>query len=393
MKLRNYQSVFFVLVLSLFLSSMTVGTDSRNLAILMTDISHPSSVLWFDDFENETMTLDQWIFEGYNPTYGWGCPANVSVSNGMLYSTGPIINYLFHNSTTTTGTWSLDVFLDYDFDYTLISFTSNYYNEPGTIGGRLGYVISLYTSGAKIHVELGYWVPDPAGSIHDEIDTYSFNRTSGWIHIDITRQPDKYLYAYLNGTLILQGKDSRWSTSEYFAVETYADSYFIFDNITVSDSIDIDKASPHWIEPLVDQEIAGGDDFHYSLHAYDYAGLDSWWIGDSTHFAIDQEGNLTSIGLLPIGYYKVEVFVNDTNGNVLSGTFNLDVGGVGPSTTTGTSTSTTTTGTSTSTTTGTSTSTTTGTPDALAYMVLVISVGSSVVIIVVVLRIIWFKKP
>ncbi len=369
---RKYRTIFFAIVLGLLLSHIPVSSDSANLSILSTNNTQLSSEVWSDDFENETMTFNQWIFGGYNLTHGGECPANVSVTDGMLYATGPIINYMFHNSTTTTGTWSLDVFLEYDFSHTLISFTSNYYNNPEIIGGPHGYVVYLYPDGAIIHFTLAYWIPDLAGSILDEIDTYSFNRTSGWIHIDITRQPDSNMYVYLNGTLRLQGMDTRWSTSEYFALETHTDSYFIFDNVTVSDTVDIiDHVSPYWIEPLVDQSITEGDDFLYSLHADDYAGLDTWWVTDSTHFAIDQEGTLTSVSPLAVGNYNVEVFVNDTFGNVLSGNFNLDVSEV------------------------ITTTTTTGTPetlDPLTYVLLAISAGSGVVIIVVVLRIYLFKK-
>ncbi len=321
---RKYRTIFFAIVLGLLLSHIPVSSDSANLSILSTNNTQLSSEVWSDDFENETMTFNQWIFGGYNLTHGGECPANVSVTDGMLYATGPIINYMFHNSTTTTGTWSLDVFLEYDFSHTLISFTSNYYNNPEIIGGPHGYVVYLYPDGAIIHFTLAYWIPDLAGSILDEIDTYSFNRTSGWIHIDITRQSDNTTYVYHNGTLILEMVDTHVSNSEYFGL--VSDAYIIFDNITVSDTVDIiDHVSPYWIEPLVDQSITEGDDFLYSLHADDYAGLDTWWVTDSTHFAIDQEGTLTSVSPLAVGDYNVEVFVNDTFGNVLSGAFNVEV--------------------------------------------------------------------
>ncbi|MHA1614078.1 MAG: hypothetical protein ACTSW7_03780, partial [Candidatus Thorarchaeota archaeon] len=104
-----------------------------------------------------------------------------------------------------------------------------------------------------------------------------------------------------------------------------------------SDTVDIDKVSPHWTEPLVDQSINEGDDFLYSLHADDHAGLGTWWVTDSTHFAIDQEGNLTSVSPLAAGNYTVEVFVNDTLGNVLSGAFNVEVLPLPTNTSTGSS--------------------------------------------------------
>ncbi|MHA1389302.1 MAG: hypothetical protein ACTSWA_07930 [Candidatus Thorarchaeota archaeon] len=379
---QNRRKIVFGIVLCLFLSSISVSRNLAGYSIVQIDISQPSSVEWSDDFENETETLNQWLFTGYNRSHGVYATPNVTVSNGMLYSTGPTYNYMFHNSTTTVGTWSLDVFLGYDFNYLLISFMSVYQLDPEIIGGPDGYLVYLSPDASIIHFTLAYWVPDFGGNYPEEIDTYSFSRTSGWVHIDITRQADTNLNAYLNGTLRLQGMDTRASTSEHFAIEAIADSYFIFDNITVSDTVDIDKESPHWTEPLVDQLIIEGDDFHYSLHAYDSAGLDTWWVADSTHFSIDQEGNLTSIEPLPLGTYGIEVYVNDTFGNVLNGTFNLEIIELPPATTPSTPTATIS-----------STTTTNGTPlQLISVLIVVVSIGSLGVIVVVIVLIVRKKQ-
>lgn len=380
---KKHRLVILSLVLALFLLSMSGGTDSVNYAIFKNNNSQPCSTVWSDDFENETETLNQWLFAGYNSTHLADAIPNITLSEGMLYSTGPTRSYMFHNSTTIVGTWSLDVYIDYDFDYLYISFTSNYYRDPEIISGPTGYVVILEKDSSIIHTALAYWEPDMGSSWPDEIDTYSLNISSGWIHFDITRQPDSDMCVYLNGTLGLQGMDTRWSSSEYFALQAATDSYFIFDNITVSDTIDIDKASPHWTDPLADQLIIEGDDFHYSLHAYDSSGLDAWWVGDPTHFSIDQEGNLTSVEPLAAGNYNVEVSVNDTYGNVLSGTINLEVARL-PSTTSATGTPT-----------GTiyPTTTTGATPiQFITVLILTVSIGSVGIIVVMTALITRYRR-
>lgn len=324
------------LVLSILLSVSPISSHSQYSVTQTTDTFQPSAVVWSDDFENETLTLNQWLFLGYNNTIGGECVPNITVHNGMLYSTGPEINHMFHNSTTNTGTWSLDVFLEDGFRYIQIGFLAKYNFYPYIVAGPEGYIVYLFSNIDIIHFTLAYWVPDMAGSYPEDIDTFSFNKTSGWVHIDITRHPDGNLCVYLNRTLRLQALDTHWNTSEYFWLETEVDSDAIFDNVTVSDTVDIDKASPRWTEPLLDHTIQEGDDFRYSLHATDYSGLDTWWLNDTAHFAVDDAGVVTNVTSLQAGNYSVEVFVNDTLGNVLSGIFTLRVIGTSTSTTDGT---------------------------------------------------------
>jgi len=365
---QNRRMIVLGFVLCLFLSSISVSTNLAGFSRVKIDISQPSSVVWSDDFENVTKTLSEWTIDGIYID-GYEYIPNVTVSDGLLYSNlyfnGTGINLLTHNSTTATGTWSVDVFPGEDFVYVMIFFMSPYWSSD-YMGSPLGYTVIIDPS----QTILGYWDSDPAGNLLMTLDSASISMTTGWYHIDITRQSDDMMYVYIDGVLWLQGEDSTHHSSEHFRLKTYGQT--IFDNVTVSDTVDIiDHVSPYWIEPLVDQSITEGDDFLYSLHADDYAGLDTWWVTDSTHFAIDQEGTLTSVSPLAVGNYNVEVFVNDTFGNVLSGNFNLEVSEV------------------------ITTTTTTGTPetlDPLTYVLLAISAGSGVVIIVVVLRIYLFKK-
>ena len=321
---RKYRTIFFAIVLGLFLSQIPVSTDSVNLSFMRTNNSQLSSEVWSDDFENETMTLSQWTFGGMNYTdFDAEYTPNVTVSNGKLYSDGPDRNEVVHNSTITTGTWSLDVFLEDSNTYSdiLIVFMSPHF--VNSLFDAQGYVVNLYVWEEAFHIDL-YYISEGTALTSETIDGYQATSTSRWRHIDITRQLDGNMYVYLNGILRLQGMDTHVSTSEYFVL--VSTEYSIFDNVTVSDTVDIDKVSPHWTEPLVDQSINEGDDFLYSLHADDHAGLGTWWVTDSTHFAINQEGTLTSVSPLAAGNYTVEVFVNDTLGNVgNSSLVNFDV--------------------------------------------------------------------
>jgi len=317
---QNHRMIVFSFVLCLFLSSISVSTNLAGYSIVTIDISQPSSVVWSDDFENGTKTLSEWAvydryIDGEEPI-----TTNVTISNGLLYSSSypntSGINMLTHNSTTATGTWSVDVFPGEDFVFVMIFFMSPYWSSD-YLGDPLGYILLIEPG----QIRLGYWEPNPAGHLLMTLDSTSIPMTPGWRHIDITRQPDDMMYVYIDGVLWLQGKDSRHHSSEDFRLRTRGST--IFDNITVSDTIDIDRAPPYWTEPLINHIINEGDDFRYALHADDYAGIDTWWVNDIANFEVDDEGVISSVAPLPSGNYSVEVYVNDTLGNVLSGAFTI----------------------------------------------------------------------
>jgi hypothetical protein len=144
-----------------------------------------------------------------------------------------------------------------------------------------------------------------------------------------------------------------------------------------------DTTLPSWVTTPENQVIEYGEAFIYDLDATDLAGISTWWL-NSTDFAIDAEGIITNATVLAVGVYGLQIFVNDTHGNVLSGVITVTVDE--PTVTTTTTTTGTTTEPTTSTTSPTSPTTPTGTtPDGLDLMVFIAigGVGAIVVLIVV----------
>jgi len=90
--------------------------------------------------------------------------------------------------------------------------------------------------------------------------------------------------------------------------------------VTVQDTTD-----PVWVEVPANQVREYGITFLYDLDVSDYSSLDTWWLNDTVHFSITSDGTITSIVDLPVLQYGLQVFVNDTHGNVLSGSFSLAV--------------------------------------------------------------------
>jgi hypothetical protein len=82
-----------------------------------------------------------------------------------------------------------------------------------------------------------------------------------------------------------------------------------------------------WGELATSQFNEFGLDFRYDLNATSHAGISSWWLNDSIHFAVDQEGVIRNTRHLgPAGtVYGLQVSVNDTVGNELTTAFNVTV--------------------------------------------------------------------
>ncbi|TXT60169.1 MAG: hypothetical protein BAJALOKI2v1_130051 [Promethearchaeota archaeon] len=75
---------------------------------------------------------------------------------------------------------------------------------------------------------------------------------------------------------------------------------------------------PSWDEFPTDQIINVGDPFTYDVNASDVLGIDQYWINDTTDFQIDRDGKISNATVLSMGYYDLEINVNDTNGNIIS---------------------------------------------------------------------------
>jgi hypothetical protein len=81
---------------------------------------------------------------------------------------------------------------------------------------------------------------------------------------------------------------------------------------------------PTWDPTPTDQNVEYGSRFSYDLHAVDSAGIDYWWINDTTNFQIDsQTGLIEDKFVLPIDSYGIRVWVNDTLGETQTADFNV----------------------------------------------------------------------
>jgi hypothetical protein len=152
---------------------------------------------------------------------------------------------------------------------------------------------------------------------------YEIMDPTGWHHVDVTRDARGYFCVYLNNTLILEAVDTTVTTTSLFAF-AYAGA---FDNVVVSNTIDIDLAGPRYIDEPTDQIINEGEEFRYVINATDvhYVDPDSWTVNDTANFVIGRSGILHNATVLSPGVYGLEVSVSDSPGNTRTAIFSVTV--------------------------------------------------------------------
>jgi hypothetical protein len=83
----------------------------------------------------------------------------------------------------------------------------------------------------------------------------------------------------------------------------------------------------NWDGTPTGQDSEFGFVFRYDLNATSPAGIQRWWLNDSIHFVIDDDGVITSIAHLGSvnSTHGITVYVNDTVGNELSAAFSVTI--------------------------------------------------------------------
>jgi len=108
------------------------------------------------------------------------------------------------------------------------------------------------------------------------------------------------------------------ATARQYIIDTFG--WTISDGGEYDDDID-----PEWGEVPVNHTLDEGQAFSYQVSASDNVAIDSYWLNDTSTFSISLTGMITSTTNLEIGFYYLEVFVNDTSGNEISAAISIEV--------------------------------------------------------------------
>ncbi|UCE11115.1 MAG: hypothetical protein JSW61_04035 [Candidatus Thorarchaeota archaeon] len=316
-----FKRTIIVLLLLFGWNAGSTAYDSKTTREL--SVQDPS---WSDDFEDGN--FDGWTTYGAigSGSQGSELPSNFTVTNGAIMAQGENWNLAFHNSSVVYGTWSIDVYpVDREHNEILLPFILESHRVYDW--WKNGYIVQLVTGPYRYYTEptitLVRVIQWPVDIVW--LDEAPTGNMTGWQHIDITRDRSGHICVYLNGTLHLTTVDLLIRSSVLFGF--CGESGQGIDNVTVTnDLITIDKAPPIWIPTELDNKtIELNQPLRYDLNASDPSGIDSWWLNDTVRFAIDNEGVVTNRTTLGIGEYGIHVWVNDTQGYTLDGSFTVIV--------------------------------------------------------------------
>jgi hypothetical protein len=203
-----------------------------------------ATFVWTEDFEDPP--FDEWYLQGYEDD-GVFAPSDClpTIENGMLQMPNTQIwgnaSVAMRNSTLAYGTWSFDWYVNIGTNHAshdVVWLISNMvFNQTGlsqdnpylygyaiNMNTEIGY-IDLYkmTSGVAYNLGVGGDINPPIYGSH---------------HIDVTRTSDGTFYIYFDSEFVYTFTDNSHTTSERFVIASWlGDS--AFDNITVSDTVDI----------------------------------------------------------------------------------------------------------------------------------------------------------
>lgn len=322
-----------------------------------------ASTVWSDDFSDGN--TDGWIIGGLNHSVGGAVSpweGNMSLIDNMLTSGedfGPpgwegyhLYSWASHPSEVEVGTWQFA--LDLTNPSAVgggVNFISNSGNDPGWPWVLYAYQIrvnilafqSLYDDipGAR-----GFFLMEaanaPSYDVQHTIDNCAYDGP-GLYRFIITRDSTGFIDVYINESLKMAGRGTDVIPAKKFEF-VYGGRVGV-GNISVSDTIDFDKAPPHLNALIPLHTVEEGQNYQLPINVSDPSGIDHWWLEtdeyDNDLFTIDQNGVIRNDTVLIQKKYNLAFSVNDTQGFTLKQYFNFRV--VTPTTPSDTTTETTTT--------------------------------------------------
>jgi parallel beta-helix repeat protein len=131
----------------------------------------------------------------------------------------------------------------------------------------------------------------------------------------------------LDATYYELGSTARITNNSVLEPATYGLNISVFDTFENSlsavfavtvESPEPDTSPPAWVTLRICQTIEYGEAFQMQVVAWDESGIDHWWLNDTIHFALDENGVICNASVLDPGLYGLEVRAYDPYDNYCS---------------------------------------------------------------------------
>jgi hypothetical protein len=215
--------------------NVVAGITMFVLCISVCTTTSSASTVWEDNFDDGN--YDGWTIRGYeNATSQVLIEGNFSATSDKLTVLDDDINVARHDSPTSVGTWSFDMFVPADVDghgVIDVMFMSN--------GSRPIAFASMFVSVEAYYDQNRFDIWEMRGADGVLFDTWSPG-LPGWHHIDVSRSDNGRFRVWFNGTIRSDFVSNDVTSSTYFEFFCANASGAAIDNIVVDD--DPEKIAP-----------------------------------------------------------------------------------------------------------------------------------------------------
>jgi hypothetical protein len=224
--------------------------------------------VWEEDFENPP--FDDWFLQSYNDHTGIYLPSNYSPIiadgtlqmpwNNLMEQSNDMLASALHNSSVAYGTWSFDFHITEGQNHESLSaiffIVANYNGGNFNLSGSIFTEISSQMRGYIIYIKSGtrgwdflrdnsitlrIWTPTELETLVD----YQFSsRITGFHNMTITRNSSQgEFHVYVDSEHLFQVTNNKITSSEVFEFGSWVGD-ILFDNLTVSNTVEIDPPLP-----------------------------------------------------------------------------------------------------------------------------------------------------
>jgi len=209
------------------------GLSILVLCISVCTTTSTAATVWSEDFEGGMTEWTTFAFETFQS--GPVIEGNFSVVDGALTSMDDDFNFAQHDSTNEVGTWSFDLYVpDVPDGYVGVNFMSNG-SRPLDFDTRM-ISIEATTEGTDHFI---FWWIRGVNQVLTDIAYTPGGSIVGWHHIDVTRTSGGSFEVFFNGSHEYTTLTNDVIHSTYLECFALRAEGAMFDNIVVSDSIDI----------------------------------------------------------------------------------------------------------------------------------------------------------
>ncbi|MHA2028815.1 MAG: hypothetical protein ACW99A_06765 [Candidatus Kariarchaeaceae archaeon] len=198
--------------------------------LLINPISAHGDVNWQETFDDDVNSLDNFDIVMGN----FSSDGKLKTESCIPMPGCTAVNIMFRDSTASNGSWSFDFNINGDLFFYFVGLGKS----TGIVGGGLypneGYRLGIILNDKRVNLD---YISDTSMTVGSYLSPTDY---SGWMQMNITRDPSGKFEIFLDGNSIINGTQIALTTSEHINIQMGANSQL--DNLTYTEL--------HWPDPL-----------------------------------------------------------------------------------------------------------------------------------------------